>query len=319
MKMSQHEQILSKTGKLFGDLWWRYDDDLFNESVKLFYKRFEANGFDLRWFCGKKCLDAGCGGGRYAIAMAKLGAEKVTGCDISTEGLADARRRAVDLPNVEFQEASVLELPYADEAFDFVCCSGVLHHTKDPEKGIQELARVLRPLGKIFLLIYGAGGLRWPTIMTIRPHAQAMGYGLLDEAMKLANLPPNKQRTFLDDFFVPIIQFYSWNEVQSMLVNNGLKSFDRWEKGKLDHEESVSVQKIELTQIRDLFKTAIEKETRRFKAVASYARNALNAVEAAIERLDAVEAKFAGGQISESDLNRQIFGEGHHRVLAEKD
>lgn len=139
MKKNHHKQIIKKTGKLFGDLWWRYDDKLFNESVELFYKRFEAKGFDLRWFKGKKCLDAGCGGGRYAIAMAKLGAEKVIGCDISTGGLADAHRRAADLPNIEFEKASVLELPYTDESFDFVCCSGVLHHTKDPAKGLSEL------------------------------------------------------------------------------------------------------------------------------------------------------------------------------------
>ncbi len=41
------DEILNNTGELFGDLWHRYDDDLFEESVKLFTERFEANNFNL--------------------------------------------------------------------------------------------------------------------------------------------------------------------------------------------------------------------------------------------------------------------------------
>jgi ubiquinone/menaquinone biosynthesis C-methylase UbiE len=135
--MNQHTKIQNETSKLFGVLWRRYDDTLFDESVKLFYQRFKANRFDLKWFRGKSCLDAGCGGGRYAIAMAKLGAAKVIGCDISPAGLEDARCRAADMPNIIFKGASVIDLPYISYSFDFACCSGVLHHTTDPEKGLQ--------------------------------------------------------------------------------------------------------------------------------------------------------------------------------------
>jgi hypothetical protein len=145
-----------------------------------------------------------------------------------------------------------------------------------------------------------------------------MGYSLIDEAMKLSNLPPNKQRTFLDDFFVPLIRFYTWAEVQSMLIRNGFKKLDRWEKGKLDHEESVSVQLLELKQIHKLFKTAIKQDSPSFKSVASNSRNALGVVKSAIERLEAIESDFAAGEIDESDRRLKVFGEGHHRVLAVK-
>ena len=77
------------TAEVFGPLWERYDDRLFEESVGLFARRFEANGFDLGWFAGKRALDVGCGGGRYTIAMARLGANAI-GCDIAPRGLADA-------------------------------------------------------------------------------------------------------------------------------------------------------------------------------------------------------------------------------------
>ena len=316
--MNESTRVQEATGALFGDLWHRYGDDLFEESVMLFAKRFQANGFDLTWFQGKRCLDAGCGGGRYAIAMARLGAAEVAGCDISAEGLADARRRAAGLPNVFFEEASVLDLPFADKSFDFVCCSGVLHHTPDPEKGLREITRVLRPTGRLFLLLYGKGGLRWPTISTIRPHAQAMGYALMDEAIRLAGLPANKQRTFLDDFFVPMICFYDWDDVHAMLSAGGLQRIERWESGKLDHEASVSVQRTELEQLRQLFETALQQIEPRFVSAASHAAKALHAVMSALERLDGIEANFAAGQIDEAERCWQVFGWGHHRVLTVK-
>ena len=89
--------------------------------------------------------------------MARLGASEVVGCDISADGLVDARHRAAGMLNIAFEEASVLDLPYSDRAFDFVCCSGVLHHTSDLERGLGELRRVLRPSGKVLLVVRKRG------------------------------------------------------------------------------------------------------------------------------------------------------------------
>ena len=44
--------------------------------MALFGKRLELAKFDAKWFEGKNCLDAGCGGGRNSIAMARLGAKQ---------------------------------------------------------------------------------------------------------------------------------------------------------------------------------------------------------------------------------------------------
>lgn len=121
------EQELN-TGALFGNLFSAYDDEAFKHSVGLFANRFRQNEFDLDWFRGKSCLDAGCGmwdvgcGGRYSIALAHLGAASVSGVDISAEGIEDARRRAADLAcqNVTFKVASSDILPFSDGQFDCV-------------------------------------------------------------------------------------------------------------------------------------------------------------------------------------------------------
>lgn len=312
------KSVIENTAELFGDLWHRYDDKLFEESVSLFMQRFKANGFDLEWFEGKSCLDAGCGGGRCSIGLARLSAAEVIGCDISEEGLEDARRRADGLTNLIFEEASVLNLPYPDGRFDFVWCNGVLHHTSDPETGLSELVRVLRPGGRLFLLLYGKGGLRWPTIVKVRPFAQAMGYELVDKALRLSGLPANKQRTFLDDLFVPVMRFYDWDEVQSMLETNGLREIKRWEKGKLDHEASVSVQRDEFEQLRHLFEASLQQSEPTFAQVKPHVRKALEAVTSALNCLDTIESDYAAGQIDDKERQWQVFGWGHHRVLATK-
>lgn len=310
--------VISETGRLFGDLWHRYDDELFEESVALFARRFEANGFDLSWFRGKRCLDAGCGGGRYSIAMARLGAEEVIGCDVSPEGIRDCRRRATGTRAVSFEVASVLQLPFANESFDFVCSSGVLHHTADPAQGLREITRVLRPGGRVFLLLYGARGLRWPTIMALRPHAHTLGYAAVDHAMRKAELPANKQRTFLDDLFVPLIAFFEWEEVRGMLRDNGYSDIERWERGKLDHEASVEVQRAELEQLGRIFETGVKKELPEFKNQLEATRAASGAVSATIATLDLAVANYEAGRLEREELEEVVFGAGHHRVVAVK-
>ena len=49
--------------------------------------------------------------------------------------------------------ADLTRLPYADESFDAIVCGWVLEHLPDPRPGLRDLARVLRPGGKMLLLV----------------------------------------------------------------------------------------------------------------------------------------------------------------------
>ena len=64
---------------------------------------------------------------------------------------------------------SVLELSLPDGEFDFVHCAGVLHHTRDPHKGFEELVRVTRPGGRVFISVMANGnGLLYQCINLMR-------------------------------------------------------------------------------------------------------------------------------------------------------
>src|SRR5262245_44745608 len=69
---------------------------------------------------GVRVLDVGCGAGQLALQAARAGAE-VTGCDISTDRIEEARRRAAEEGlTVRFEQADPQSLPYGDREFDIV-------------------------------------------------------------------------------------------------------------------------------------------------------------------------------------------------------
>jgi 2-polyprenyl-3-methyl-5-hydroxy-6-metoxy-1,4-benzoquinol methylase len=129
---------------------------------------FASKRMGLRLYCcgigeedylRKQVLDAGCGTGEYSCWFASRGAQ-VTGIDLSDGSLNEARAYAesVSLDNVRFEKRSVLATGFADASFDFVYCTGVLHHTPDPFGGLRELTRVLRPGGKLLISLYPCSG-----------------------------------------------------------------------------------------------------------------------------------------------------------------
>ena len=93
-------------------------------------------------------LDAGCGTGSVAFALAPHVAE-VVGVDTRVDYLDAARANAPE--NTRFVDGDVMELPFGYAEFDLVCCHRVLHHVRRPELAVAELARVARPGGKVFI------------------------------------------------------------------------------------------------------------------------------------------------------------------------
>lgn len=308
------------TGELFGQLFAGYDDPGFRATVELFERRFRANGFDTGWFQGKTCLDAGCGGGRYSIALSLLGAERVEGVDVADAAIADARRRADQLgrSNVCFQVASLLEIPFPDRSFDFVCCSGVLMITRDPEQAAAELSRVLKPGGILYLLVYATEGMRWPLIQLLRPIAAGIGFEAMDRALSLAGLPFAKKRTYMDDLFCPILDFYSWDRLRALLERHGFDRTQRWEQGRLDHEESLSAYAEDLEALAALWRAGADAGAPELRRLQPSFEIGARLTSAAAEAVRLAEQEVQRGEVSENEAMRRVIGQGHHRLLAWK-
>jgi SAM-dependent methyltransferase len=94
-------------------------------------------------------LEYGCGRGSAAFDLASAG-DRVTGIDISTVGIDEARQRGEELglsSSLRFERMDAERLDAPDAAFDLVCGSGILHHL-DLDRALPEIRRVLRPGGR---------------------------------------------------------------------------------------------------------------------------------------------------------------------------
>jgi demethylmenaquinone methyltransferase / 2-methoxy-6-polyprenyl-1,4-benzoquinol methylase len=104
---------------------------------------------------GSNALDVCCGTGDLALELRrKIGPDgRVVGCDFSEPMLELARRKSGDqgLP-VEFGWADALDLPYGDASFDAVTVGFGARNLADLERGLTEMARVLRPGGRLVIL-----------------------------------------------------------------------------------------------------------------------------------------------------------------------
>lgn len=148
-------QRAAKVGELFGGIARRYDllNDLQSLGLHRLWKRRLARL--ARIGPGQHALDVCCGTGDVTFALARTGA-RVTGLDFSPEMLAVARHRArANAGVVEFVQGDALALPFAEAAFDAVTISYGLRNLADFRAGLAEMARVLRPGGRLLVLDFG--------------------------------------------------------------------------------------------------------------------------------------------------------------------
>jgi ubiquinone/menaquinone biosynthesis C-methylase UbiE len=100
---------------------------------------------------GDSVLDIGCGAGVDTLVAAALTGPdgRATGVDLTPEMLEAARAHLQRAPvsNVVFQQASAEALPFPDESFDEVISNGVFNLVPDKPRALNEVFRVLKPLG----------------------------------------------------------------------------------------------------------------------------------------------------------------------------
>ena len=219
------------------------DGKYYNEPQRLLRQRLEKNNYNLKEFRHFHALDAGCGNGRYTLALKKLGMKKVVGIDFSERNLRDAKKRIkkIGIKNVEFKKASVLSLPFKNNSFDFVFSNGVLHHTKNPQKGLNEIIRVLKKNGKSYLnLMVDPGGIKWDHIELSRIILFGIDNSLVYNIFSLLGVPADKAYYNLDHMMVPINIRYKRSEVISMLKKSGAKNIRVLKRGHdIDEDERI--------------------------------------------------------------------------------
>jgi len=119
--------------------------------------QFEAQLVD--WSGRTSVLECGCGTGRFWEAPALPRSLSVTLTDLSP-GMVDeavAQARSNGFADVAGRATDIQALPFPDASFDIVVANHMMYHVPDPDRGVAEIARVLRPDGVALVATNGYG------------------------------------------------------------------------------------------------------------------------------------------------------------------
>ncbi|MBI2056303.1 MAG: class I SAM-dependent methyltransferase [Candidatus Sungbacteria bacterium] len=118
---------------------------------------------ELSWK-GKNVLDAGCGTGELAHAIAKRGAESVVGIDYSDAAIGEAKKTHVRR-NLEFRCKNISD---TKERFDVVVSLGTLEHLDDPFGALKQLSSLVKPKGSLIITCPNWTNVRGYILLTLK-------------------------------------------------------------------------------------------------------------------------------------------------------
>lgn len=172
-------------------------------------------------------LDCGCCDGSYTEALRRNGAQAAVGLELDVQRAAGAGSDARGTENLSFLAGSSERLPFADASFNGVLLNEVLEHVGDQRATLGELARVLRPGGRLALFgpnrwfPFEGHGMRvgrfevgvpvpllpWLPRRATAPFMQARNYwpGELDALARGAGL-----KVEVVDWVLPLLSHYRW-------------------------------------------------------------------------------------------------------------
>lgn len=105
----------------------------------------------------RKILDVGCGRGFYVTMCSKLLPDsEVYGIDTNPEYIAKATTISQKQKNIRISEGSIYEIPFEKNTFDAIICSEVMEHLADEATALNEIKRVLKPKGRLYLTVPSA-------------------------------------------------------------------------------------------------------------------------------------------------------------------
>jgi SAM-dependent methyltransferase len=151
---SQNPNLISHSQAERGSLRFFREIDQAREATH--WPLYELVPFDQSK--GQRVLEVGCGLGTDGATFARHGADYV-GIDLTQPAarLTHQKLRAYGLPGSTLQ-ADAERLPFADGVFGLAYSWGVIHHTPDTEACVEEMRRVLRPGGRLVLMLYSSRG-----------------------------------------------------------------------------------------------------------------------------------------------------------------
>ncbi|PWQ95071.1 methyltransferase domain-containing protein [Leucothrix pacifica] len=189
---------------------------------------------------GEHVIDIGCGTGFLVNEMAAVVGESghLAGVDFSQDMLDVAAQRCDTLPQVTLRQGSAESLPFDDVSFDAASCTQVLLYVPEVESAIAELARVLKPGGRLALIETD-----WRGLVLNSAHSSLTDriFNAFDEYVPNANLPAR---------LIPMLKAAGFGaiKVDAIPIINTSNSPANFSAGSLAWTADVAVKSNKVTQ-----------------------------------------------------------------------
>jgi len=198
-------------------------------------KKVEGNEFtvNLKKFIGlgKRIIEVGSGTSQLSIALASGTNNQVIAFDPTLQSLrlgSDFSRKS-GVSNCVFVNGDLFSNPFKEEYFDLVWCSGVLHHTENPQKGFEIITTWLKPEGYIIIGLYNFYG-RMRTIFRQKLF-RLFGSGklgkfivsFLDPILRQNISEEKKKAWFQDQYEHPVESLHTLDQVLEWFDDNSIE------------------------------------------------------------------------------------------------
>lgn len=199
---------------------YRYLDDL--RDMFRWRKHLATTEMDLDSLKGRHVLEIGSGGGSHSALFKRYGAH-MTSVDITAERvISTATKMALIKEGTGISlQTDAENLPFVDDSFDIVYSSGVLHHSENTERCIQEVYRVLKNNGKAILMLYS----RHSAMYWLNLYPKTVLHGLIfhySEAERIGMI--TEGRPEFGNTKNPITRVYSKKQIQRLLKDFRIES-----------------------------------------------------------------------------------------------
>ena len=174
----------------------------------------------------KNVLEVGCGTGQLAIYFSIGTNNNVVGLDPTIDSLQLARNfsKKNEIKNIQFVNADIFDDVLKDNFFDFIWCSGVLHHTKNPYNAFEILIKSLKKEGFVLIGLYNRIG-RIRTI--IRKYFYKL-FGtiilnILDPTLRNLKKDSDERKAWIRDQYIhPIESLHTLDDVLGWFSKNDI-------------------------------------------------------------------------------------------------
>lgn len=174
----------------------------------------------------KNVLEVGCGTGQLAIYFSIGTNNNVVGLDATYASLKLAKNfsKKNNISNIKLVNADIFDDVLREDFFDFIWCNGVLHHTKDPLKAFDILAKSLKKDGYVLIGLYNKFG-RLRTILRKYLY-KIFGEKYLfkvDPTLRNLKLNSDEKKSWIrDQYLNPIESLHTLDEVQKWFFKNNI-------------------------------------------------------------------------------------------------